>query len=214
MALTHAFQEAVADKNIRKIRIMLEDSLLTDPSFELFKEMERAALSVEGLYDKHDGRTFVENPEEWDDSYMSKIMVQVVGNFSHERVDHLKEVVRKLRPVSDNMKKTNDSVSRIKERELTYDEQKKRDQENGRYKSTKIAKYAIVGGMVVGSVATAGAVISEAVTTDATVAGVIAGKAVATSAIVGTAVAGAAVGVAIGAAIGYKQVEREKEKKI
>jgi hypothetical protein len=31
---------------------------------------------------------------------MNKLMVQVVGNFSHERLNHLKKVVRYLRPVA------------------------------------------------------------------------------------------------------------------
>ena len=42
MALTNAFREAVTEKNVRKIRIMLKDSLLVDPSFKRFQEMERA----------------------------------------------------------------------------------------------------------------------------------------------------------------------------
>ena len=64
MALTHAFQEAVSEGNVRRIRIMLKDSLLVDPSFGRFNEMERAASLVKGLYDEHDGRSFNENPEE------------------------------------------------------------------------------------------------------------------------------------------------------
>lgn len=96
---TQTFHNAVEQGQVRKIRIMLKDSLLTDRSFELFKEMEKLASSVEGLYDKHNGRPFIENPEEWDDDYMDTLMVQVIGNFSHERVEHLKKVVRKLRPV-------------------------------------------------------------------------------------------------------------------
>ena len=61
MALTNAFREAVTEKNVRKIRIMLKDSLLVDPSFKRFQEMERAASLVEGLYDVHDGRELTED---------------------------------------------------------------------------------------------------------------------------------------------------------
>ena len=99
MALTNAFREAVTEKNVRKIRIMLKDSLLVDPSFKRFQEMERAASLVEGLYDVHDGRELTEDKEAWNDAYMDRLMVQVVSNFSHERIEHLKEVVRHQRPV-------------------------------------------------------------------------------------------------------------------
>lgn len=100
MALTNAFYEAVRTSNIRSIRIMMKDSLLVDPSFAEFSEMEKAAAAVEGLYDVHDNRPFDEDPNHWNDAYMNRIMVQLVTNFSHERINHAKAVVRKLRPVS------------------------------------------------------------------------------------------------------------------
>lgn len=165
MALSNAFEEAVMEGNVRKIRIMLKDSLLADPSSERFKEMEKAAVSVEGLYDEHDGRTLVENPDEWDDSYMDKIMVQVVSNFSHERVDHLVEVVRKLRPAPQGLSdstKTTSQESRSASSSFTktvksnhqssYQEQKRKDQESGDYRRAKVIKGAIVGGAVGGAV--------------------------------------------------------------
>ena len=101
---SNSFNEAVAKKDITTLRVMLKNSLLVDPTFGDFKEMERAASVVDGLYDVHDGRPFEENSELWDDDYMNKIMVQVVSNFSHERVEHLKKVVRKLRPIDGSNK--------------------------------------------------------------------------------------------------------------
>ena len=184
MALTHAFQEAVSDGNVRKIRIMLKDSLLVDPSFARFGEMEKAAASVEGLYDEHDGRDFIENPDEWDDSYMDKIMVQVVGNFSHERIAHLKAVVRKLRPAAEHPYQ---EVKR-QPRNLTagsYQEQKRRDQLSGDY------KYAVMG-------AGAGAIAGGAT-------GYAAGTAAALPAgyIAGCAIGGAVIGAAVGGGLVY-----------
>lgn len=150
MEVSNVFYEAVAAKQVRKIRIMLKDSLLVDPTFERFTEMEKAASSVEGLYDAHDGRAFEENPELWNDAYMDKIMVQVVGNFSHERVEHLKKVVRKLRPVTE--KSSNASArkgtSSGRAGKNDYQAQKKRDQANGNYREVKIAAGAVAGGAV------------------------------------------------------------------
>ena len=107
MAITNAFRDAVENGNVIGIRIMLKDSLLVDLSFNEFEEMERIALSdVCNLYDKHDGCDLLLNETMWDDNYMNGLMVDVVDNFSRERVEHLKKVVRKLRPVSATLPST------------------------------------------------------------------------------------------------------------
>ena len=170
MALTNAFREAVNSGNVRRIRIMMKDSLLVDPTFKEFKEMENASSSVQGLYDVHDGREFELNRKSWDDNYMDKQMVQLVGNFSHERIEHVKEVVRYLRPVNtiesiNKEKKYNDSANKNtyqgykkqrkdnyenKNNYKSYKEQKHRDQQQGRYKYSKFATGAVAGAVVGG----------------------------------------------------------------
>lgn len=163
MELTKAFKEAIQEGKVQKIRIMLKNSMLADPSLVRFEEMERAAASVKGLYDEHDGRKFIENPNEWNDEYMNKIMVQVVDNFSHKRVEHLKEVVRKLRPVAETetntqfASKTIPKVTQNPKRKNsdrktnTYQEQKKQDQKDGLYKyAVGIGTGAVIGGIVGG----------------------------------------------------------------
>lgn len=94
-SLTEEFRNAVSAKNVRLIRIMMKDSLLIDKTFHLFREMASAAKKVDGLYDKHDGKPF--KPEsEWDIDYMNRQMVEVILNFSHERIEHLKKIIEKL----------------------------------------------------------------------------------------------------------------------
>ena len=75
MALTNAFYEAVQSGNVRRVRIMMQDSLLIDPTFAEFNAMEKAASSMKGLYDKHDGKEFIEDRTLWNDEYMDKVMV-------------------------------------------------------------------------------------------------------------------------------------------
>ena len=41
MALTKSFYEAVSEGNVRRIRIMMKNSLLVDPTFREFSEMEK-----------------------------------------------------------------------------------------------------------------------------------------------------------------------------
>lgn len=182
MALTNAFREAVASGNVRRVRIMMKDSLLVDPTFREFDEMNLAAHSMSGLYDVHDNREFQNDESQWTDEYMDKLMVQVVYNFSHERIDHLKAVVRKLRPVTvpdnSNAAYHNSTRSRPKYQEsgkrISYEEQKRKDQMDGKY----IGPKEIASGAVIGAVA----------------GGAVAGMA--SVSVIGGAVIGAAVGVA------------------
>lgn len=161
MAITNTFQEAVDNGSIRKIRIMMKDSLWVDPSFTDFAEMERAASSVAGLYDRHDGEVFEKKPDLWNEDYLAGVMVDVVGNFSHERIEHLKEVVKYLRPVKkENPGKQSmsryDHASDTKSR--SYREQKEHDQMSGTYRYAVIGGGAVAGGIVGGAIGAAASV--------------------------------------------------------
>lgn len=144
MAITDAFREAVTNGDMLMIRIMMKDSLLVDLTFNEFNQMEKMTSGITDLYVEHDGREFITDKSKWNDEYMSKIMVQVVDNFSHERVDHLKEVVRYLRPVPKTQ--NHNTNQRGQKTGMSYDEQKARDKANGNYRPQKIAVGAVVGG--------------------------------------------------------------------
>lgn len=156
MALTNAFYEAVKSGNIRRVRIMMQDSLLVDPTFAEFNAMEKAAASMVGLYAEHDGKELVEDRTLWNDEYMDKVMVKALSNFSHERIDHLKEVVRYLRPVSKSATPAKEQTSYhdySSTRQGSYEEEKRRCQERGDYLGTKIGAGTVVGAAVGGGIA-------------------------------------------------------------
>ena len=139
MAITNAFRQAVSSGNIKGIRIMMKDSLLVDPTFSEFEQMERLAVSVRGLYDAHDGRGFETDRANWDDDYMDRLMVQAVGNFSRERIAHLQEVVRFLHPapVRPARQSEPDGTSGVKRSQRgrssrSYREQRDEDMRSGR----------------------------------------------------------------------------------
>jgi hypothetical protein len=97
MVLTNEFIEAVENKKKTRVRIMLKDTLLVDPSFRVFNEMlEYAECHILDLYDKHNEEELNNNSLLWDEDYMNQQMVAVVSNFSKERVDLLKKIVTKL----------------------------------------------------------------------------------------------------------------------
>ncbi len=98
MAATQAFREAVQNNDILSVRIMMKDSLLRDPSFREFSEMEAIAGHMSGLYENHDGTDLKYNPSAWNDDYMNELMVDMIYNFSHERIALLKKIIQHLHP--------------------------------------------------------------------------------------------------------------------
>jgi hypothetical protein len=112
MIVAESINNAISEGDIKSIRLMMKNSLLVDPSFAEFDEMSRLAENVRGLYDAHDGRDLSQDKYAWNDDYMNKLMVQVVDNFSHKRLDHLKEVVRYLRPVTVRQRRSTSTESK------------------------------------------------------------------------------------------------------
>ena len=100
VVITDAFKRAVDTKNLLGVRIMLKDSLLVDPTYELAKADLEYAKKLDDLFVPHDGRELESDPSKWNTDYEDREMVRIVSNFSHERWEHLKKVVRKLHPAN------------------------------------------------------------------------------------------------------------------
>ncbi len=169
MALTDSFYNAVNSGDVLNVRIMMQDSLLVDPTFAEFDAMQKAAASMAGLYDHHDGKELIQDKSQWTDEYMDKVMVKVLSNFSAERLEHLKEVVRYLRPVEFSQPSKPAPIARTKcepSGQSSYQEEKRRCQERGDFRGVKIGTGAVAG-------ATAGGVIASVA--GASSAGVIGG---------------------------------------
>ena len=110
--LTNAFFKAVDEKDIRKLRIMMKDSLLVDLSFKQFNEMSKYVKHIEGMYDEHDDKEcpFEEDKSKWDKNYMDKQMAQLFrGNFSKKRIEHIKKVITYV--YSNEKKNVNESTN-------------------------------------------------------------------------------------------------------
>ena len=101
MAATEIFHTAVREHNLTRVRYMMKDSLLIDPSFREFDEMDRAAAGMGDLYVPHDGTAFRTDQTTWDEDYMNGLLVDMIDNFSKERIAHVKTVVRALHPASE-----------------------------------------------------------------------------------------------------------------
>ena len=111
MALTNEFIDAVANNKKTRVRIMLKDIMLVDPSMKAFNEMlSYAESNMDNLYDEHDGESLNSNSATWDEDYMNQQMVSVVTNFSMERVNTLKRIIEFL--YGSKVEETKETVSR------------------------------------------------------------------------------------------------------
>lgn len=96
MALSKDFIDAVEEGNVLRVKLMLKNSLLIDPTCQSFDQMFSFANErIANLIDKHDGET-LKSSEEWDEEYYNVQTVKIVNNFSRERIDLLKSMAKKL----------------------------------------------------------------------------------------------------------------------
>lgn len=95
MAITNEFKEAVDTGKKTRVRIMLKDIMLVDPSMNQFDEMlAYAKTKIDDLYDEHNEEILKYDRSEWNESYLNSQMVAVVSNFSKERVELLRNMVK------------------------------------------------------------------------------------------------------------------------
>lgn len=97
MAVTKEFMDAVQAGKLMRVRIMLKDSLLVDPTASQYEEMASCAENEMGnIYVEHDGENLNYDVSCWNEDYLNEQMVVVVNNFSKERIELLKSMVRVL----------------------------------------------------------------------------------------------------------------------
>lgn len=96
MSISKEYIESVEKKDLLSVRLLLKNSLILDPSGKSFSEMlDYANEKLPGLFVDHDGESF-KNKNDWNKDYFNEQTVKVVNNFSKERVELLKQIVREL----------------------------------------------------------------------------------------------------------------------
>lgn len=92
--MTTEFKSSVESGNLLRTRIMLKDSFVTDPTcVQLDALLSYAKEKLPGIIVPYDGDALENDPSKWDLAVMNLELVQLVNNFSQERIDHLKKVV-------------------------------------------------------------------------------------------------------------------------
>lgn len=91
------FQDAVKNDDRDLVRIMLKDSIMIDPTLDMYKVLSSYAeenLSMP-LYEKYDGIAFADESD-WNKNYFNQEMIKLLDNFSKERIIHLERVCKKI----------------------------------------------------------------------------------------------------------------------
>jgi hypothetical protein len=94
--------KAIAEKDLSRIRQILSGFITADQGFsksvldDKIRYCERMGFSEDELFEEFDGDRFNENSDEWDSAYFTKQRVKFDSNFSRKRLEHLKQVGRKL----------------------------------------------------------------------------------------------------------------------
>ena len=97
MALTQEFMDAVNNGNKLRVRIMIKDGIVADPTLYKIDEMlQYSSAHMTNLFDSHNGEKLNYDIAAWTKEYMNQELVTLVSNFSQERLDLLKNMVRHI----------------------------------------------------------------------------------------------------------------------
>ncbi len=126
MPVNSDFRDAVQNKNVLMVRIMMKDSLILDPTFAEFDAMTREAeheLGAKVLYDKHDGARFDTNESNWDKKYLDEQIADLMSNFSRERISHVRKICSVIYAEEiENIKRKRHEKSRTREHVYAQDQ--------------------------------------------------------------------------------------------
>ena len=95
--LSPEFKEAVRSRNVLRTRIMIKDAFVTDPSCALVDEMlQYAKNNGLKLMEPYDGGDMKKFSSEWDQAALNDELVKLVDNFSEDRIQNLRLMVKSL----------------------------------------------------------------------------------------------------------------------
>lgn len=81
--------------DIKSLKYLFVDSLDVDPTFVRYEEDYNYCKSVPGLLETHIELTpFSNNEADWDEAYWAKLKMDLIKNFSNERMSHMRKVAK------------------------------------------------------------------------------------------------------------------------
>lgn len=95
--ISREFESAIASNNLLRARVMLKDSLVIDPTFRQLDEMlAYVKCKLPSIIVSFDGEPLQNDLAGREREVMNLELVQLVNNFSQERVNHLKQIISQV----------------------------------------------------------------------------------------------------------------------
>lgn len=96
--ISKEFQENINEGDLITVRSALLDDLIIDRTFKKFDEDFKAANDKLDILVPYDGEPLEMDTEKWNMDYLNLQKVELMINFSKERIEHLKAVIVKVMP--------------------------------------------------------------------------------------------------------------------
>lgn len=88
------FEEALRENNIIRIRLMMKNSLLYDPSFKSFDEMETLAEKYKvNIWQDSAAEVLIKRDKPWTIDDVNYELTAIVSHFTKERIVYLKDLI-------------------------------------------------------------------------------------------------------------------------
>ena len=91
------FKEELRKNNILKIRLMMKNSLLYDPSFKTFNEMEKLAEEYKvNIWQDSSCEDFIKQKQSWTMDDVNYELTAIISDFTKERIAYLKKLITEV----------------------------------------------------------------------------------------------------------------------
>lgn len=83
------------NRDLKSLKYIFVDSLDVDPTFVRYEEEYNYCKSIPGLLEQYiELNPFTSDKTKWDEAYWTKLKMDLVKNFSDQRMMHMREVAR------------------------------------------------------------------------------------------------------------------------
>lgn len=98
--ISREFEETIKSGKPMAVKSVLLDYLIMDRTFQKFDEALEAAKKL-NIIVPYAGDPIEKDSKKWDKEYLNMQKVELMENFSEERIEHLKAVIAKVMPLNE-----------------------------------------------------------------------------------------------------------------
>ena len=105
------FNKAIAEGNMKLVRLIIKDTIEIDPNLDVFDAYCKAADGeLNDLWDDHDGSVMESDKSKWNRTLLKWERTKLISNFSKERVNFLKDLVKYIQNAESNSSSSSTST--------------------------------------------------------------------------------------------------------